>query len=185
MKNDLVDRLIADWREQMPELDASAMGVVGRILRLGRQLESRIGVVLRDYELHYTDLDVLATLRRIGPPFTMTPTELRRSVLITSGAMTAALDRLEAKALILRQVGDSDRRVKSARLTPAGKALTETAIAARFDEAKDSIAALSPEERQELADLLRKLALALDEANPDTASGTNAVVTARASAQRT
>ncbi len=155
--DDKVERLLADWRRERPDLDAESMSVVGRILSLGRQLEARATVALRPVGLHYTDLDVLATMRRSGKPYRLTPTELRESVLISSGAMTACLDRLEYNGLIARRAHPDDRRSKSAELTPAGVRLVDRAIVARFEEATEAIAGLSPRERTSLATLLKKL----------------------------
>jgi DNA-binding MarR family transcriptional regulator len=112
--------------------------------------------------LHYTDLDVLATLRRGGRPYRRTPTELRDSVLITSGAMTACLDRLERNGLIARVAAPHDRRSSAAELTAAGRKLIDKAIAVRFEEASGALSALSDVERVRLAALLKKLGRALD-----------------------
>jgi len=154
---DRIDRLLAEWRDERPELDAGAMAVVGRLLSIGRQLEARANAALKPLGLHYTDLDVLATLRRGGRPYRRTPTELRDSVLITSGAMTACLDRLEGNGLISRVADPHDRRSSSAELTVEGRRLIDKAIAVRFREAADSISGLSAGEQARLAALLRKL----------------------------
>jgi DNA-binding MarR family transcriptional regulator len=164
MKRDLLDNLIDDWKSQRPELNASAMGVVGRVLQLGRLLESRAGKALRQFNIHYTDLDVLATLRRSGAPYRLTPTELRRSVLITSGAMTAVLDRLEKSALLRRVSDPADRRVRAVELLPDGKSLIDKAIAVRFDEAEMAVSGLSQDDRTVLADLLRQMILSIEDA---------------------
>lgn len=154
--NDRIERLLADWRRERPELDVEPMAVVGRVLSIGRQLEARANAVLRDLGLHYTDLDVLATLRRSGKPYRLTPTGLRESVLITSGAMTACLDRLERNGLIARENALNDRRSRTAVLTAAGRKLIDKAIVVRFDEAADAVASLTRQERAALANLLRK-----------------------------
>lgn len=156
---DVVDQLLRDWRRERPELDASAMAVVGRILHLGRLLEASASESLRQADIHYTDLDVLATLRRSGAPYRLTPTALRKSVLLTSGAMTACLNRLEARGLIVRSPEDSDRRSLAAALTAKGVRLTDKAIVARFEQAEQAVAGLSATERAQLARLLRKLRL--------------------------
>ena len=164
MDKDLLDSLIDDWQGQRPELDASAMGVVGRVLQLGRILEGRAGRALKKFDIHYTDLDVLATLRRSGAPFRLTPTKLRESVLITSGAMTAVLDRVE-KAGLLRRVPDpSDRRVRAVELTPEGKERIDKAIEVRFAEAEMALRGISPEDRETLASLLRRVILSIHHA---------------------
>lgn len=155
--NDRVDQLLADWRRERPELAVEPLAVVGRILMLGKQLENRANAALRGTGLQYTDLDLLATLRRSGKPYRLTPTELRNSVLITSGAMTACLDRLERNGLISRQDNPDDRRSKSAALTPAGRKLIDRAMTVRLAEAADAVKHLSATERATLARLLRKL----------------------------
>ena len=159
---DRVDALIEDWRRERPELDANAMGVVGRILRLGKVLEARANAVLTDTGLNYTDLDVLATLRRSGAPYRLTPTALRGSVLITSGAMTACLDRLAEKSLVLRATHGSDRRSVAVELTKTGRTLIDHAIVLRFDEATNALSGLAPSDQERLASLLRELTLMLD-----------------------
>jgi DNA-binding MarR family transcriptional regulator len=155
--SDNIDRLLAEWQSERPELDAAAMAVVGRLLSIGRRLEGRANAALKPLGLHYTDLDVLATLRRGGRPYRRTPTELRESALITSGAMTACLDRLERNGLISRVADPHDRRSSAAELTPQGRKLIDKAIAVRFEEAAGALSALSPGERERLAALLKKL----------------------------
>ncbi|HEX6324144.1 MAG TPA: MarR family transcriptional regulator [Vicinamibacterales bacterium] len=161
VEGDRIDRLIAEWQAERPELDAGAMAVVGRLLSIGRQLEARANAALRPLGLHYTDLDVLATLRRGGRPYRRTPTQLRDSVLITSGAMTACLDRLERNRLVARVADPHDRRSSAAELTPEGRKLIDKAIAIRFEEAAEALAVLSDAERSRLAALLKKLGGAL------------------------
>lgn len=159
--HDVVDQLLHDWRRERPELDASAMAVVGRILHLGRLLEAGAGERLRAAGINYTDLDVLATLRRSGAPYRLTPTALRMSVLLTSGAMTACLNRLEARGLVARIAEGDDRRSLAAMLTPQGRKLIDKAIVARFEQAEEALAGLNARERAELAKLLRKLRTSL------------------------
>ena len=161
---DLVDALVADWRRERPDLDATPMGVVGRILRLGKVLEARANAVLAETGLNYSDLDVLATLRRSGAPHQLSPTALRESALITSGAMTACLDRLEDRALVSRSASRSDRRSIAVGLTQDGCDLIDQVIGLRFAEARDALSALDPADQDQLANLLRKLTAALDNA---------------------
>lgn len=133
------------------------MAVVGRILRLGKKLEVRANEVLKPYALGYTELDVLATLRRYGKPYALKPSQLQRQILISSGAMTACLNRLEAAGLIARTATAGDRRSLTAALTPAGRTLIDRAIVTRFSEASDAIHGLTASERKQLAQLLKKL----------------------------
>ncbi|MDQ3289245.1 MAG: MarR family transcriptional regulator [Pseudomonadota bacterium] len=162
-RKDRIEDLLAGWQRERPELDAQPMAIVGRVLSLGRRLEARANQALKSSGLHYTDLDVLATLRRNGKPYRLTPTQLRDSVLITSGAMTACLDRLEDAGLIARRDNPDDRRSTSAQLTPAGRALIDRAIVIRFAEATEAVSGLSARERTTLAALLKKLGQTLDD----------------------
>lgn len=158
---DVVDQLLADWARERPDLDASAMAVVGRLLHLGARLQARASERLRAHGIGYTELDVLATLRRSGTPYRLSPTALRKSVLLTSGAMTACLNRLEQRGLIHRSPDDGDRRSLMAALTPKGEALIEAAIVSHFAQAEQVVAGLDLAERQDLARLLRKVRLQL------------------------
>ena len=161
MNPELIDELLADWKIEKPELDGTGMQVVGRLLQLGKALEKRMDTVLKDSGIRYSELDVLATLRRSGKPFELTPGELMQSVLITSGAMTALLTRLEKKELIYRSVDENDSRIKRAGLTKKGLKLIEGAIKLRFDDALENVSGLSEYEQLRLADLLKKLAKTL------------------------
>ena len=162
LDEDVVDHLLDDWGRERPDLDASAMAVVGRLLHVGALVQTRADQRLRGYGISYTELDVLATLRRSGAPYRLSPTALRRSVLLTSGAMTACLNRLEQRGLIRRSPDAADRRSLMATLTAEGMQLIDDAIAAHFTEADRMIAGLAPTERSELARLLRKVRLQLE-----------------------
>lgn len=156
-EKDLVDQLLSDWKRERPDLNAKPLAIVGRILHLGTLFEARATDCLRETGVSYTEFDVLATLRRSGAPYRMTPTKLRQSVLLTSGAMTACLDRLERRELIVRQADPNDRRSLGVCLTKSGVKLINEIIAIRFDEAKKAIAGLNAEEQAALSRLLRKL----------------------------
>lgn len=157
LPKDVIDNLVSEWNQERPDLDPSAMYIVGRILKLGKILEKRAGYVLKDSGIYYTDLDVLATLRRSGKPYELTPKELMKSVLITSGAMTALLDRLTRLALIYRAPDEKDGRIKRAGLTKKGKKVIDKAIEIRFEEATVSLGTLNRTEQKSLAFLLKKM----------------------------
>lgn len=154
-----MDQLVEQWAAELPELNADPMTIVGRIMRLGRHYEKQASAALKPFGLPYTDFDILATLRRSGAPYELTPGELSEAVLLTSGAMTAALDRLQSAHLITRHASDQDRRVKSARLTAKGKRLAARAAKARFAIASDAISDLSDAEQRTLKKVLRQLAV--------------------------
>ena len=159
---DVVDQLLRDWARERPDLDVSAMAVVGRLLHLGGLLQARAGERLRAFGIGYTELDVLATLRRSGAPYRLSPTMLRKSVLLTSGAMTACLNRLEQRGLISRIPDETDRRSLVAMLTETGLQLIDRAIASHFKAAERTVDGLDRDERAELARLLRKFRLQLE-----------------------
>lgn len=155
--HDLIDQLRSDWQAERPELDTSAMDVVGRVLLLSETLKKSAGATLRQFDIGYTDLDVLATLRRSGKPYRLRPADLLRTVLIQSGSLTACLDRLEKRGLVERRATEADRRSRSVELTAAGRKHIDRAIEARFDEASAAVSGLAKAEQRTLASLLRKM----------------------------
>lgn len=154
---DVIDHLITEWGEEQPELDPSAMAIVGRIMRLGAIFEADAETTLKPFGLRYTDFDILATLRRSGPPYSMPPSQLCEMVVLTSGAMTTALDRLEGQKLIVRESDKRDRRIKAAKLTALGRKIALKATKERFITAKTETASLSEPEFNRLVELLKKL----------------------------
>lgn len=158
--NDLIDQLHKDWKAERPDLDSSAMGIVGRLVLLGERMKKNANDTLSPFGIGYTDLDVLATLRRSGDPYRLRPADLLQAILIQSGSLTACLDRLERSALIERVPTPNDRRSRSVELTQKGKALIEEAITTRFNEANEAVACLTKAEQNTLETLLRKLLLA-------------------------
>lgn len=161
-EKDLIDQLIIDWNIERPDLDVEAMNVVGRIMKLGKILENRASLALKENGIYYTDLDVLATLRRSGFPYQLSPKQLMQSVVITSGAMTALLNRLTKLELIYRAPDENDGRISLAALTEKGKKIIDDAIEKRFEEAKISIDILNENEKNELSTLLKKILIELD-----------------------
>ncbi len=159
---DLLDSLVSDWKKERPDLDASAMLIIGRILKLSKILEKSANSALSSNDIYYTDLDVLATLRRSGKPYELTPKQLMQSVLITSGAMTALLDRLLKLELIYRSPDPLDGRIKRAGLTKKGIKVIDKAIEVRFQEADNSVGMLNEKERHLLSELLKKMTSYLD-----------------------
>jgi DNA-binding MarR family transcriptional regulator len=161
MERDPIDALIDRWREVRPDLDPAPLAVVGRILVLAQYLDRRVGEALAEFGLSLGQFDILATLRREGPGAGLTPTQLLRSVMLSSGGMTNRLDRLERSGLIQRGDDPNDRRGVVVRLTALGTTVIDAATAARFAEAARSIPPFAPAERSLLADLLRRCLLHL------------------------
>lgn len=157
MKRDQIDLFIEQWRRERPDLDASPLGVVSRILMLYKHLEQTADRALSAFGLTLWQFDVLAALRRSGPPFTLSPTRLMELVTLSSGAMTNRIDRLESLGLVKRRPDPDDRRGVLISLTRSGQKLVDKAISARLDDARQSIAALNGADEKSLAGLLRKL----------------------------
>lgn len=160
-ERDGVDLILEQWARERPGLDVSPIGVIGRISRLARELEQRLETVYREHGLEPGWYDVLATLRRAGPPYRLRPTEFTTTLMLTSSGTTKRLDRLEQAGLIARTPDPGDRRGTLITLTPAGHALLDRAIDAHVANEHRLLAALSKAEQRELADLLRKLQLGL------------------------
>ncbi|UCG51048.1 MAG: MarR family transcriptional regulator [Candidatus Latescibacterota bacterium] len=160
---DRFDIVRQQWKQERPDLDASGIEVVGRILFLSRKLRRSAARKLARLGLNLWGYDVLASLRRQGPPFRMSPTELSRTTLLSPAAMTNRLDRLEAAGWVQRQPDPVDRRSLLIELTPEGRDLVDEAAGVRLKEAIDSLNPLSESERRDLGDLLRRLLNESDE----------------------
>jgi DNA-binding MarR family transcriptional regulator len=164
--HDPVDRITAQWRRERPDLDPSPMGVIGRISRSAVLLQRELDGAFAQFGLTGGDFDVLATLRRAGPPFTLSPGQLSLSTMVSSGGMTKRLDRLEAMGLVRRDPDPDDRRGVLISLTAVGRALIDRAVEAHLENEKRLLAGMSPAKRAQLAELLRELLLGLEEPAP-------------------
>lgn len=154
---DPVDRLLAQWRRERPDLDTSPMGVVGRISRVARRVDLAQRATFARYDLDPPAFDVLATLRRSGEPFALTAGDLMRSAMVTSGAITQRLDRLEGRGLVRRGPHAGDGRVVLVTLTTAGRELVDRVLPDHLATEERLLAGLTPEQRSALAALLRTL----------------------------
>jgi DNA-binding MarR family transcriptional regulator len=159
-RSDAVDRITAQWRRERPDLDSTPMEVIGRITRLSAVVQRELERVFAQHGLAGGDFDVLATLRRSGA--SLTPGELSRSTMVTTGGMTKRLDRLEALGLIRREPDPRDRRGRLIALTDDGRALIDRAVEAHLQNEQRLLADLSNAKRDELAALLRELLITLD-----------------------
>jgi len=160
-EQDDVDPILEQWRRERPDLDPAPIGVVGRISRAARELEARLEPVYRDHGLESGWHDVLATLRRTGPPFQLRVTDFSGALMLTSSGTTKRLDKLEQAGLIARVPDPADRRGTLIRLTDAGRELIDNVTAAHLENERRLLGALDPAEQAQLADLLRKLRLGL------------------------
>ena len=163
MAADPVDKILAQWHRERPDLDVSPMGVIGRILRLSKHLERGLKKTFSEFGLNLGEFDVLATLRRSGEPFQLTPTELFNTLMVTSGTMTNRLDRLEKAELVRRIPDPSDRRGTLIQLTDKGFNLMEQAIEAHVENEHRILSAAELLDRETLDRLLRELLLSFEE----------------------
>ncbi|MEV4381632.1 MarR family transcriptional regulator [Streptosporangium sp. NPDC049644] len=151
---DHVARIQQEWARERPDLDVSPQGVIGRLHRLAGHLTEQLCVVYRRYELGEGEFDVLATLRRAGAPFERAPGELAAFTMVTTGAMTKRIDRLERNGLVARRPSESDGRGRVVALTPAGKELIDRAFTEHMRNERRLLDELTPEEAAHLESLL-------------------------------
>jgi len=163
MDLDPVDRILAQWQQERPDLDVSPMGVMGRIARLAKHLERSVQETLSDFDLNGGEFDVLATLRRSGQPYQLSPTELFNTLMVSSGTMTHRIDRLEQSDLVKRTPDPNDRRGTLIVLTDKGFNLIEKAVEAHVDNGHRILRGLETSEREALMLLLRKLLFTFEE----------------------
>lgn len=153
-RHDTVDRITGQWREQRPDLDVSPIEVIGRISRLSRLIDRRLDENFARFDIEAWMYDVLATLRRGGEPYELTAGDLVRQSMVTTGAITNRIDRLEQRGLVER-AGTSDRRKVIVRLTPAGFDLVEEVVGAHLATEHELLGSLDERRRAQLAGLLR------------------------------
>jgi DNA-binding MarR family transcriptional regulator len=158
---DHAQRVVDQWASERPDLDASPVLVIGRLHRVGLALTAELVKVYDDFGLGEGDFDVLATLRRSGEPYELTPTDLMEQTMVTSGAVTKRLDRLERAGLVERRVSTDDRRSRIVALTSRGRELMDRAAEAHFANEARLLEPLTSRERATLAGLLAKLGSSL------------------------
>jgi DNA-binding MarR family transcriptional regulator len=156
MAEDSVDAIERAWRRERPDLDSSSIGIVTRIWRVAHALErARVGA-LAALSIDAGLLDALATLRRAGSPYRLTAGELQRRSLVTAGAITQRLDKLEAAGLVRRDRDPANRRVVQVTLTPRGRRLVDRAFATLMDQEQRLLTPFTPQERVLLTTFLRR-----------------------------
>ena len=161
-KPDAVDTILDQWAKERPDLNASAMGPIGRIKRCAALIEQRLDASFAQFELSLWEFDMLATLRRAGKPYCLSPTELFSTLMVTSGTMTHRLKRLEASELILRVPNEQDARSMLVQLTPKGLALIDRAVEAHVENERQLLSVLPAAVLAELDAHLSRLLLTLE-----------------------
>lgn len=152
---DHVDRILQQWHRERPDLDVGPMGLLGRITRLRTHLARETEQVLAAHGLNSATFDVLATLRRSGPPYALSPSDLLATTMVSSGTMTNRLDQLEKAGLVARSHNPEDRRSIIIALTDKGRSVVDEAAGAHVANQHRLVDGLSPEDRATLDGLLR------------------------------
>jgi DNA-binding MarR family transcriptional regulator len=169
-RQDAVDRIVGQWNAVRPDLDSSPIGVIGRASRLSRLIDRRLAENFARFGIEAWMYDVLATLRRTGAPYELTAGELVGQSMVTTGAITNRIDRLEARGLVERTRTD-DRRKVVVRLTPRGLDLVDEVVGGHLLTEREILSSLTLRQQAELAALLRTMLLGLgDDADPTPAS---------------
>jgi DNA-binding MarR family transcriptional regulator len=159
---DEIDRIRAQWRSERANLDTSPMETIGRVLRIEFLAAVKIRSVLQNFCIDRGGCDVLATLRRSGSPYQLTPTQLYKELVLTSGAMTHRLDALERAQLVERRPDPEDRRGTLIGLTKRGRAVIDRAMDAHLAGEAAIARHLSGAEQKALSKLLKKLLVGME-----------------------
>lgn len=162
-RKDPVDAIVDQWAAVRPDLDTKAMEVFGRIFRLSRAMGDRMERAYAPYGIARGEFDVLATLRRSGEPYTLSPRQLSGTLMLTTGGMTGRLDKLERAGLIRRSPDPHDRRGLQVTLTEKGLTTVDEAVGAGLAAETTALSALNAEQAGQLADLLRELLAGTEE----------------------
>ncbi|MEU6756347.1 MarR family transcriptional regulator [Streptomyces sp. NPDC046685] len=154
---DAVDAITAQWHVVRPDLNTEPMAVFGRIYRIARAMGDEMERAYARFGISRGEFDVVATLRRSGPPYTLSPRQLSATLMLTTGGMTGRLDKLEKAGLLCRKPDPHDRRGLQVTITDRGLALIDEAVAAGLEVQRAALTGLSEEEVEVLTGLLRKL----------------------------
>jgi len=156
-RTDHIDEILVQWRRERPDLDVAPLGLVGRLLRAAQLSDAALSAQLVEHDLQPGWFDLLAALRRSGRPYELSPTQLMRATMLSSGGMTKRLDRLAEAGLVKRRADPADRRGILVRLTPRGKAVVDRAVEDHVANEERLLRSLEPADRCALDNLLRTL----------------------------
>lgn len=173
---DRMDRVLADWAGQRPDLDFTPVGVVTRLSRVRTYLEAELAGVFARFGLTSADFLVIVTLRRAGKPYRMPQARLMDALGLTSGTVSVRLDRLERNGIVTREPDPASARGSLVQLTDSGLELFDQVAPVHLANEDRLLSALSPAERQVLADLLRRLLSSFESATSDVAASLGLVL---------
>jgi DNA-binding MarR family transcriptional regulator len=155
---DRADLAIEQWARERPDLRTLPMALFGRLNEAsGRVTRDHLNPLFARAGLQTGEFDVLATLRRSGAPYTLSPTQLYEAAMISSGGMTDRIDRLERAGLVVRRPDPRDRRGKMIVLTDSGKRLIDETISRHVANEERLLLTLTEAEQETLSALLGKL----------------------------
>jgi DNA-binding MarR family transcriptional regulator len=154
---DEVDRIVTAWRRERPDLDVGPLEILSRVSRLARHLDRARAAAFARHGLEIWEFDVLAALRRAGPPYQLSPGQLVGLTMVTSGTMTNRIDRLTGRGLVRRRPDPADGRGVMVLLEESGRRLADAALADLLQVESRVLAVLKPSEHDQLAKLLREL----------------------------
>ncbi|MFI0454397.1 MarR family winged helix-turn-helix transcriptional regulator [Actinomadura sp. 6N118] len=154
---DAVAAVIEQWRRERPDVDVSPLEVVARVMRISRLWDKEIKDFLARHDLEPGEFDMLSTLRRSGEPFELTAGTFLKASLVTTGAITLRVDRMDAKGLVTRVRDEGDRRSVKIRLTPHGLEVIDQVLPLHLANEARLLEALGEGENRELASMLCRL----------------------------
>jgi DNA-binding MarR family transcriptional regulator len=161
---DHIDRIVAQWNRERPDLDVAALALFGRLLRVTQLADSTLTSAMRDRGLQRGWFDLLAALRRAGSPYELNPTQLMAATMLSSGGITKRLDSMERAGLLEREPDPTDRRGTIVKLTRRGRALVDRAFEEHVANEEQLLEGLTPNQRKSLDALLRTLLEHLEQA---------------------
>ncbi|MDD7929491.1 MarR family winged helix-turn-helix transcriptional regulator [Microbacterium thalli] len=156
---DPVDRILAQWAREKPELDVSPMAVIGRLARAAASVDARLAATFTQHGIDAATFDVLATLTRQGSPYELTPAQLASEAMITSSAVAQRLNRLESLGYVSRHPDPADGRGKIVRLSASGREIVERVLPDHLRTEREVLSPLGDDDRTVLAELLSRLVL--------------------------
>ncbi len=152
---DRVDKILAQWGRERPDLNTVPMGLIGRLRRISHHLLREMEKTFAEHGLNDGSFDLLATLRRSGPPYALSPGDLLTTMMITSGTMTNRIDQLVKAGLVKRSENPDDGRSVIISLTDKGFRVIDAAVTAHVQTQTRLTAALSKQEKAALNALLK------------------------------